>query len=116
MRAVLKIRGLTLFLRVGTLWRCDDGLFFEVKPLASEVLLTTLHPLFENVLQTVCRKLQEDNAAGGFDLGAQFSWLKKPGNRMGQDLECMEDVLMGFHTFRWAHPLPLFNRATPTLH
>jgi hypothetical protein len=35
------------------LWRRGDGLFFEVPPLASDVLLTTLHPLLENVLQTV---------------------------------------------------------------
>jgi hypothetical protein len=27
--------------------------FFEVPPLASDALLTTLHPLLENVLQTV---------------------------------------------------------------
>jgi hypothetical protein len=35
------------------LWRYGDGLFFEVPPLASDALLTTLHPLLENVLQTV---------------------------------------------------------------
>jgi hypothetical protein len=35
------------------LWRYGDGLFFEVSPLASDALLTTLHPLLENVLQTV---------------------------------------------------------------
>jgi hypothetical protein len=35
------------------LWRCGDGLFFEVSPLASDALLTTLHPVLENVLQTV---------------------------------------------------------------
>jgi hypothetical protein len=40
--------------------------FFEIPPLASDALLTTLHPLLENVLQTVCRKLQEDNGTGGF--------------------------------------------------
>jgi hypothetical protein len=43
-RAVWKIRGLTLLLRVGTLWRCNDSLFFEVPPFASDALLTTLHP------------------------------------------------------------------------
>jgi hypothetical protein len=37
------------------------SLFFEVPPLASDALLTTLHPLLENVLQTVCCKLQEDS-------------------------------------------------------
>jgi hypothetical protein len=43
-RAVCKVRGLTLLLRVGNLWRCGDGLFFEVPSLASDALLTTLHP------------------------------------------------------------------------
>jgi hypothetical protein len=62
-----------LSLRVGTLWTCGDSLFFEVPPLAIDALLTTLHPLFENVLQTVCRKLQEDSGTGGFDLEAQKS-------------------------------------------
>jgi hypothetical protein len=42
--------------------------FLEVPPLASDVLLTSLHALFENVLQTVCRKLQEDSGTGGFEL------------------------------------------------
>jgi hypothetical protein len=67
-RAVWKVRGLTLLLRVGTSWRCGDGLFFEVPPLASDALLTTLHPFLENVLQTVCLKLQEDNGTRGFDI------------------------------------------------
>jgi hypothetical protein len=40
--------------------------FFEVLPLASDALLTTLHPLLENMLLTVCRKLQEDSGTGGF--------------------------------------------------
>jgi hypothetical protein len=67
-RAVWKVRGLTLLLRVGTLWKCGDGLFFEVPPLASDALFTTLHPLLENLLQTVNR----------FEiscLGAPFSWI-----------------------------------------
>jgi hypothetical protein len=38
------------------LWRCGDGLSFEVLPLASNALLTKLHPLLKNVLQT--RSLQ----------------------------------------------------------
>jgi hypothetical protein len=67
-RAVWKVRGLVLLLRDGTLWRVSDGLFFEVPPLASDTLLTTLHPFIENVLQTVGRKLQEDSGTGGFDL------------------------------------------------
>jgi hypothetical protein len=79
MRAVCKVRGLTLLLRVGTLWRCGDGLFFEVPPLASDALLTTLHPLLENVLQTV--DYFEISC-----LGAPFSWLEKSRNRKGRDM------------------------------
>jgi hypothetical protein len=41
-----------LLLQVRTLWRCGDSLFFKVPPLASDALLTTLHPLLKNVLQT----------------------------------------------------------------
>jgi hypothetical protein len=35
------------------LWKCGDDLSFEIPPLAGDALLTTLHPLLENVLQTV---------------------------------------------------------------
>jgi hypothetical protein len=88
--AVCKVRELTLLLRVGTLWRCGDSLFLEVPPLASDALLTTLHPPLENVLQNVDH----------FEiscLGAPFSRLEKPRNGMGRDLDCMADVLLGFH-------------------
>jgi hypothetical protein len=44
-----KVRGLNLLLRVGTFWRCGEGLFFEVPLLASDALFTTLHRLLENV-------------------------------------------------------------------
>jgi len=46
--------------------------FFEVSSLASGALLTMLHPLFKNVLQTVCHKLQADSGTGGFDLSRLF--------------------------------------------
>jgi hypothetical protein len=78
-RAVCKVRGLTLLHWVGTLCRCGDGLFVEVPPLASDALLTTLHPLLENVLQTVDHF---ENSC----LGAPFSWLEKPRNLTGRDL------------------------------
>jgi hypothetical protein len=78
-RAVCKVRGLTLLLRVGNLWRCGDVLFFEVSPLSSDAFLTTLHPLLENVLQTV--DLFKISCLGTF-----FSWLEEPRNRMGRDL------------------------------
>jgi hypothetical protein len=45
----------------------SDNLFFEVPPLASDALLTVLHPLLKNVLLTVYCKLQEDNGTGGFE-------------------------------------------------
>jgi hypothetical protein len=54
------------------LWRCGDGLFFEVPPLSSDALLTILHPLLENVLQTVYLKLQEESGTGGFDIRDSF--------------------------------------------
>jgi len=79
MRAIWKVRRLALLLRAGTLWRCSDSLFFEVPPLASNALLTMLHPLLKNVLQTVDH----------FEISclrAPFSWLEKPRNRMGRDL------------------------------
>jgi hypothetical protein len=76
--------------------RCD-GLFFKVSPLASDALLTTLHPLLDNVLQTVDH----------FEiscLGAHFSWLEKLRNRMRRDLDCMANVLMGFHRSTFSKP------------
>jgi hypothetical protein len=75
-RTVCKVRCFTLLLRVGNFWRCDDGLFFEVPPLASDALLTTLHSLLENVLQTVDR-------FEIYCLGAPVSLLEKPRNSMG---------------------------------
>jgi hypothetical protein len=96
MTAVGKVHRLTL-LRDGTLWRRGDGLFLEIPPLASDALLTTLHPLLENVLLTV--EHFEISC-----LGAPFSWLEKPGNRMGRGLDCMADVLMGFHRSTFSKP------------
>jgi hypothetical protein len=71
-------------------WRCGDGVFFEVPPLESNALHTTLHLLLKNMLQTVDH----------FEiscLGAPFPWLEKPRNSKGQDLDCMADVLIGFY-------------------
>jgi hypothetical protein len=79
------------------LWRCGDGLFFEVPPLASDALLTALHPLLENMLQTVDH----------FEIscfGAPFSWLGKPSNRMGRDLDSMAGVIMGVHRSTFSKP------------
>jgi hypothetical protein len=57
------------------LWRCGDGLFFEAPVLASDALLTTLHPLLKNVLQTVCCKLQKDTGIGSFGLSITSKFL-----------------------------------------
>jgi hypothetical protein len=66
--------------------------FSKYLPWQAMHFVTTFHP--ENVLQIVCRKLQDDSGTGGFEL---LIWLEKPRNRMGRDLDCMADVLMGFH-------------------
>jgi hypothetical protein len=70
--------------------------------LASDALLTTLHPLLENVRQT------DDNFEISF-LGALSSWLRKPRNLMGRDLNCMADVLMGIHRSTFSKPNAEFN-------
>jgi hypothetical protein len=49
--------------------------FLEIIPLASDAFLTTLHPLLENVLQTVCRMLQENSETDGLDLSHSFLGL-----------------------------------------
>jgi hypothetical protein len=84
------------------LWRCGDGLFFEVPPFGSDALLTTLHPLLGNVLPT-------DDHFEISCLGATFSSLEKPRNLMGRDLDCMADVLMGFHRSTSSKPNTEFN-------
>jgi hypothetical protein len=84
------------------LWRCVDGLFFKVPPLASAALLTMLHPLFKNMLQTVDH----------FEiscLGASFSLLENPRNGMMRDLDCMVVVPMGFHRSTFSKPNTEFN-------
>jgi hypothetical protein len=59
-------------------------------------------PLLENLLQTV------DHLETSC-LGAPFSWLEKPRNRMRRDLDCMADVLMGFHRSTFSKPNTKFN-------
>jgi hypothetical protein len=75
----LKSSRTQLITPVGILWGCGDGFFLEVPLLVSDALLTTLNPLLENVLQTVDH----------FEISClltPFSWLEKPRNRMGRDL------------------------------
>jgi hypothetical protein len=42
-------------------------------------------------------------------LEAPFSWLKKPRNLMGRDLDWMADVLSGFHRSNFSRPSKEFN-------
>jgi hypothetical protein len=42
-------------------------------------------------------------------LRAPFSWLEKPRNRMERDLDCMADVLRGFHRSTFSKPNTKFN-------
>jgi hypothetical protein len=37
-------------------------------------------------------------------IGAPFSWLEKPRNCMGRDLDCTADVLMGLHRSTFSKP------------
>jgi hypothetical protein len=92
MRAVCKVRGLTLLLRVGTMWRCGDGLFLEVPPLANDKLFIQRSTQFS---KNCCRSFAA-SGTGGFDIGAPFSWLEKPRYRMRRDLDYLAVVLMGF--------------------
>jgi hypothetical protein len=101
-RAVWKVRGLAFLLQVGTLWRCGDCFFFEEPPLASDAFLTMLYPLLENVLQTVDHfKIS--------CLGTPFPWLEKLRNQMGWNMDCVVDVLMGFHWSTFSMPNIEFN-------
>jgi hypothetical protein len=70
--------------------------------LARDALLTTLHPLLDNVLQTV------DHVQISC-LGAPFSRLEKHRNFMGRDLDSMADVLMEFHRSTFSKPNKEFN-------
>jgi hypothetical protein len=70
--------------------------------LASDALLTTFHSLLENVLQTV------DHFEISY-LGAPLSWLEKPRNCMGRDLDYMADVLMGLQLSTFSKPNTEFN-------
>jgi hypothetical protein len=51
-----------------------------------------LHPLLENVLQTVCRKLQEDSGTGGFDLLMVGKAQKSHGARSGLYGGCSDGI------------------------
>jgi hypothetical protein len=71
--------------------------FFKVPFLASDALLTTLHPLVEHVLHTLDH----------FEISclrAPFSWLEKSRNCTGRDLDYMKAVLMVFYPSTFSNP------------
>jgi hypothetical protein len=55
--------------------------------------------------ETCCRPF----AASFRSLGAPFSWLKKPRSYMRRNLDCMGDVIMGFHQSTFSKPNTEFN-------
>jgi hypothetical protein len=65
--------------------------------LARDALLATLHPLLENVLQTV------DHVEISC-LGAPFSWLEKPRNRMDRARSELNSVF-GLEKGNWWNPI-----------
>jgi hypothetical protein len=53
------------------------------------------NPIRTSAIQSKPRPMtqaSEDSGTVGFDLGAPFSWLEKPRNRMRRDLNCMAEV------------------------
>jgi hypothetical protein len=58
----------------------------------------------------ISRKRATDRwSLGNFCFGAPFSWLEKPRNRMGRDLDCMPKVLTGFHHSVFSNSSTEFN-------
>jgi hypothetical protein len=57
--------------------------------------------------KTCCRQLITSKFLAS-EIGAPFSWLEKPRNLMGRDLDCMADVLMGIHQSTFSKPNPEF--------
>jgi hypothetical protein len=57
--------------------------------------------------KTCCRPLSTSKFLAC--LGAPLSWLEKPRNRMGGDLDCMADVLTELHRSTFSKPNIEFN-------
>jgi hypothetical protein len=82
--------------------------FSKYLPWANDALLTTLHPILKNVLQTV-------NHFEISCLGAPFSWLEKPRNRTGARSEL--NSVFGLEKVDWWNPIRTFaiqSRSHPT--
>jgi hypothetical protein len=69
--------------------------------MASDTILTTLHPLLENVLQIVCRELQDDSETGGFDIHFSVSKALPPlENRSSSHCIVSIGLMDGLYGFR----------------
>jgi hypothetical protein len=88
-------------LRVGTFWRCGDGLVFQVPPLASGARLTTL--------RTFRNRAADRWSLRNFLPRSSLFMGGKARNRMRRDLDCMANVLMGFHWSTFSKPNPEFD-------
>jgi hypothetical protein len=97
-RAVCRVRGITFLLRVGTLWRCGDGLFRS----AFLGKLCTFLQRATHFSKTCCRPLV---ASKFLALELPFHGWKSPEIAWaGRDLDYMADVLMGFHRSTFFKP------------
>jgi uncharacterized membrane protein len=86
-KAACRVHGITLLPRVGTLWSAVTVSFSKYLPWQAMHFLTTPHPLLENVLQTVDH----------FEISCFWSSLFMAGKAQKSHLDCVVDVLMGFH-------------------
>jgi hypothetical protein len=86
-RTVWKFRGFTLLIRVGTSWRCGDGLFFSIPPVTSDVLLTSS----THFSKTCCRLLITSKFLAS-DLSLVGKAQKSHGARSGLYVGCSNGV------------------------
>jgi hypothetical protein len=91
-----EVRRLALLLRVGNLWRCGDGLFRNTS-LGKRCTSYNAPPTSRN-------RTADRWSLRNFLPRSSLSWLEKPKNRMRRDLDCMADVLMGFHWSTFSKP------------
>jgi hypothetical protein len=97
MRAVWKVRGLTSLLRVRTLWRCGDGLFFEVPPLACTSY---------SAPPTSRKRVADRWSLRNFLPRSSFFIVGRAhkSHGVGRDLDFRADVIRAFHRSTFSYP------------
>jgi hypothetical protein len=98
-KAVCRIREFTLLLRVTTSWRCGDGLFFEVPPLASDAIKRSIH-----FSKTCCRQFITSKYLA---TELPFHGWKSPETAWGE-------IWTVWRMFWWGSTDPLFPSRTRT--